>query len=130
MRRGLGNPPAIIRSTNMFLRSIVLSLAVAALAAGCTSSRVRGPAPQQQPTVTSMPDGIWLRTDGQSGRDNPALAAQFENDRAACTVGGGIERACMTRRGYVLVPQSQAEATAARLRAANPAMQQSYPPTM
>jgi hypothetical protein len=101
----------------MARKEIVVLLAAAALS-GCLS---RGPS-SGAPVIHS--DGVWLRTDGQSGRDNPALAAQFESDRAACTVQGGLQRACMTKRGYVLVPPDQVEATAARLRAENPSVNQ------
>ncbi|MCP4381539.1 MAG: hypothetical protein GY798_09015, partial [Hyphomicrobiales bacterium] len=62
--------------------------------------------------------GIWLRTDGQSGRTNPALAQQFEADKASCSDRGQVNQLCMTHRGYVLVPESQAEAKAAEFRAA------------
>jgi hypothetical protein len=65
-----------------------------------------------------MVGGIWLRADGQSGRDNPALAAQFQRDKAACEVLGGVDRNCMARKGYILVDESEAEATAAKLKAA------------
>lgn|SRR5690242_13708220 len=67
---------------------------------------------------------VWVRSDGQSGKANPALADQFAQDRAACMPGGAANNAalqaaapCMQGRGYVLVPASQAEATAARFRA-------------
>jgi hypothetical protein len=94
-------------------RTIALLLVAAGLA-GCSLSQ------PSQPRVAE--EEIWLRTDGQSGRTNPALASQFASDKAACTVaGGGIERSCMTQRGYILVPASQAEATAARLRSASSA---------
>jgi hypothetical protein len=99
-------------------------MVVAITLAGCNSTRMSS-APSAAPVIHS--DGVWLRTDGQSGRDNPALAAKFESDKAACTVQGGIQRACMTQRGYVLVPQEQAAATAAQLRAQNPSMQQQQP---
>ena len=80
------------------------------LMAGCASVDSGGP---------SRPDqGIWLRTDGQSGRNNPALAQQFEIDKASCTDRGQVNQLCMTHRGYILVPQSQVEAKAAELRAA------------
>jgi hypothetical protein len=102
----------------MARKEIVVLLAAAALT-GCMS---RGTAPTGAPVIHS--DGVWLRTDGQSGRDNPALAAQFQSDQAACTVEGGIQRACMTKRGYVLVPPDQVEATAAKLRAENPSVNQ------
>jgi hypothetical protein len=106
----------------MASREIFLSVVVAVALAGCNSTRMGSTGPSAAPIIHS--DGVWLRTDGQSGRDNPALAAQFESDKAACTVSGGIQRACMTQRGYILVPQEQAAATAAQLRAQNPAMQQ------
>lgn len=69
--------------------------------------------------------GVWVRADGQSGRDNPALAAQFAADKAACTQAGSPEpdRACMDQRGYLLVPADQAAAKAAELRAAKAAVQ-------
>ena len=62
--------------------------------------------------------GIWLRTDGQSGRDNPAIAEQFSADKAACATVLDVDRACMAERGYLLVPESQVETKAAELRAA------------
>ena len=68
--------------------------------------------------------GIWLRTDGQSGRDNPALAAQFQTDKSACTDQGQVNQLCMAHRGYILVSESQAEAKAAELRAARSAQAQ------
>jgi hypothetical protein len=99
----------------MSIRQTVVLLLVAMGLAGCGSS---GGLFQSQPQVAE--EQIWLRTDGQSGRTNPALAAQFASDKAACTVpGGGIDRACMTSRAYILVPASQVEATAARLRASS-----------
>jgi len=99
----------------MSIPRIAALLLIALGLAGCSLSQ-----PSQQ-RAAAEPE-IWLRTDGQSGRTNPALAAQFDADKAACTVaGGGIDRACMTSRAYILVPASQAEATAARLRASNSA---------
>jgi len=96
----------------MSTRHIAILILVAAGLSGCSLSQPS----RQQPTENS----VWMRTDGQRASADPALAAQFASDKAACTVpGGGIERACMTQRGYILVPQSQAEATAARLRAAS-----------
>jgi hypothetical protein len=65
----------------------------------------------------------WVRTDGQSGRANPALVDQFAADRNACGIAATLDNAvlrgaepCMSKRGYVLVPASQAEATAAKFR--------------
>jgi hypothetical protein len=103
------------------MKQIAFLVLVGVALAGCNSTRM-GSGPTAAPVIHS--DGVWLRTDGQSGRDNPALAAQFESDKAACTVQGGIQRACMTQRGYVLVPPERAAATAAQLRAQNPAMNQ------
>jgi hypothetical protein len=82
---------------------------------------------------TSQEQLVWVRTDGQSGKSNPALADQFAQDRAACMPNGAADNAalqaaapCMQQRGYVLVPASQAEATAARFRAQTA---QKFPPT-
>ena len=96
----------------MSTRRIAVLILVAVGLSGCSLSQ------PSQPQSTE--NSVWMRTDGQRASADPVLAAQFDSDKAACTVaGGGIERACMTQRGYILVPQSQAEATAARLRAAN-----------
>lgn len=65
--------------------------------------------------------GIWVRSDGQSGRDNPALAQQFASDKASCSDRGQVNQLCMAHRGYVLVPESQAAAKAAEFRAARAA---------
>ncbi len=91
---------------------------------------------------------VWLRTDGQTAHDHPALAAQFDIDRKIClgeTQRAGISAApvytnnfidaaivansrqrqmndvavgCMAGKGYVQVPEDQAEARAAEFRAA------------
>ena len=68
--------------------------------------------------ISGVVKGVWLRTDGQSGRDNPAIAQQFEVDKAACMAGAEPDRTCMAARGYVLVRADQAESRAAQLRAA------------
>jgi hypothetical protein len=67
---------------------------------------------------------VWVRTDGQSGKANPALADQFSKDRADCGVSAQADNAalfaardCMSKRGYALVSADQAEATAAKYRA-------------
>jgi hypothetical protein len=82
------------------------------------SAPVGGPNLQEEPLR-------WVRTDGQSGRTNPALADQFAADSAACgvppmtTATNAALRAsesCMSQRGYVLVPASQAAATAEQYR--------------
>ncbi len=99
-------------------------LLLAAILSGCASGGGIGMGPQQAL--------VWVRTDGQSGKSNPALADQFVNDRAACvgsasSDNAALERAkgCMSQRGYVLVPADQVEATAARFRAEAAAK---YPP--
>lgn len=90
---------------------------------GCMSSGrtpvAYTPAPASAPDVAMT----WVRTDGQSGRANPALADQFAADSAACDARGGDNRIlvaardCMSAKGYALVPASEAAATAARFRA-------------
>lgn len=76
------------------------------------------------PPMFSAEPLAWVRTDGQSGQANPALVDQFAADRAACGIANNADNgalrgaeACMSKRGYVLVPASQAAATAARFRA-------------
>src|SRR5438128_916591 len=66
----------------------------------------------------------WVRTDGQSGKANPALADQFTKDRSECVGSSSSDNAallaardCMSKRGYVLVSADQSEATAAKFRA-------------
>src|SRR6187455_1741877 len=97
-------------------RSILLiaSLLIAGLA-GCAGGMDFGSTPQRL---------TWVRTDGQSGKANPAIADQFSKDRSECI--GTTEpsnaqltaaRGCMGQRGYVLVSADQAEATAAKYRA-------------
>ena len=72
---------------------------------------------------TGSEPGVWVRADGQSGRENPSLATIFNSDKAACTPAGSVEpdRTCMAQRGYVLVPESQAASKAAEFRAATAA---------
>jgi hypothetical protein len=64
---------------------------------------------------------VWLRLDGQRGVGNPALTQQFETDRTACLGGtqqvngpsqavDAPEKACMAKKGYIQVPEDQAEA--------------------
>lgn len=90
---------------------LVIVAAMTGLLAGCMSMGGGGaPGGSQR--------GIWLRTDGQSGRTNPALAQQFEADKASCSDQGQVNQLCMTHRGYILVPENQVEAKAAELRAA------------
>jgi hypothetical protein len=105
-----------------------LLLAMAAGLSACASSGGGGGGP----AVGAEEQLVWVRTDGQSGKSNPALADQFAQDRAACMPGGAANNAalqaaapCMQAKGYVLVPASQAEATAARFRAQTA---QKFPP--
>jgi len=99
----------------------LLVLIAAAGLAGCESTASRQvPAPAV--TAPSNEPLAWVRKDGQSGRANPALADQFAIDRGACVQAPGDNAAlraaesCMSQRGYVLVPASQAAATAAQFR--------------
>lgn len=109
------------------MRKIILSVALAGLVAGCAQKVA------------------YIRIDGQRGSD-PVLAQQFEIDRTICTgemqkanvsgvtfTGGGvaglaaqIERSnavgqvaqgCMAQKGYVSVPEDQAEAKTAEFAA-------------
>lgn len=89
---------------------------------------------------------IFIRSDGQSVHTNPALMQQGEIDRAICqgeaqkanmsgtnfcrgladcAVAGAVRNeqmqqvgaGCMASRGYILVPEDQAEAKSVELRA-------------
>jgi hypothetical protein len=108
----------------------LLLLAGATGLSACSSTGGGGGGP-----VVAVPQEqmVWVRTDGQSGKSNPALADQFVQDRSFCMPGGAADNAalqaaapCMQQRGDVLVPASQAEATAARFRAQTA---QRFPPT-
>lgn len=86
----------------------------------------------------------WVRVDGQSARENPVLATQFEVDTTSClgernkaalsgaTVAGGgiagamaaadrsnaadtVARGCMAEKGYLLIKEDEAEAKRAEL---------------
>jgi hypothetical protein len=102
-------------------RILIIAGSLSALLAGCgtpPTSMMSAPA-AQEPLA-------WVRTDGMSGRANPALADQFAGDRTACGVTAmsdnaalRMAEACMNGRGYVLVPARQAEETAARFRGAS-----------
>jgi hypothetical protein len=94
----------------------------------------------------AAPNMLWLRADGQHMRDNPIYAQQFEMDGTVCLgerskanlsgvtfTGGGlsgiaaasnraaaadsVQRGCMAEKGYLLVPEDQAEAKLADLAA-------------
>jgi hypothetical protein len=97
------------------MRRGFLAIAIAVLTVGlaaCASPPPEGPL-------------AWVRTDGQSGRSNPALADQFAADQAACGLPSGtsdnttlqVAQGCMGKRGYALVSADQAEAAAANFRA-------------
>jgi hypothetical protein len=87
-------------------------LIVALALAGCGTAEFA-----QQPKEVK---GVWLRADGRSGKNDPAMVAQFEADKAECTVGTAEpDKVCMEHRGYVLVPETDVEAAAAKLRAAH-----------
>ncbi len=73
---------------------------------------------------------VWLRLDGQRGAGNPVLTRQFEADRAACLGTGvhdnelsqavdAVAKDCMASKGYIQVPEDQAEAKIRELAAAN-----------
>jgi len=94
---------------------LIASVLIAGLA-GCAGGLDFASTPQRL---------TWVRTDGQSGKSNPALADQFSKDRSEC-IGTSAPsndqlmaaRGCMGQRGYVLVSADQAEATAAKYRTA------------
>jgi hypothetical protein len=93
----------------------ITTAALAALAlAGCAGPIAGSGGASAPPVVES----VWLRTDGQSGRDNPAIVQQFEVDKAACLAGAEPDRTCMAARGYILVQADQAAARATQLRSA------------
>jgi uncharacterized lipoprotein YajG len=112
------------------MRIVVGLLVAGTFLAGCA----------QQPKV------VWVRADGQRASVNPVLATQFELDSTAClgernkaalsgvTVASGgfaaiaaaaergaaadtVARGCMAEKGYLLVPEDQAEAKSAELAA-------------
>jgi hypothetical protein len=99
------------------MRGMVIAggTAVALALVGCADPNV---APLDTGVSRMAEKGIWLRSDGQSGKNNPVIAQQFAADKAACGTVIGVDRACMAQRGYLLVPESQVEAKAAELRAA------------
>ncbi|MBB3929741.1 putative lipoprotein YajG [Kaistia hirudinis] len=105
-------------------RASLFALAALVTLAGCQTSPPVQVAAPSAPMAREEPLR-WVRTDGQSGRANPALADQFVADSAACGVPPMTEatnaalrasESCMSQRGYVLVPASQAAATAEQYR--------------
>jgi hypothetical protein len=79
--------------------------------------------PQTQPNM------VWLRLDGQRGAENPVLTKQFETDRAICLGAQQDDnpsqpdkpaaKVCMADKGYIQVPEDQAEAKIRELEAVN-----------
>jgi len=113
------------------MRSLAISGAAALFLVGC--------APQDKM--------MWVRTDGQSGKDNPALQQQYQIDKTICAgetqkanmsgvtvvpqgiipqaiaqaqrddAATDVAKGCMAQHGYMLVPEKQADAYAAQARA-------------
>jgi len=98
-------------------------------------------------SCATQPKLVWLRTDGQMPAANVAVAQQFEiastvcmGERAKARMSGvqlcregldclvqtidrglaadAVARGCMAQQGYLQVPEEQAAAKAAELRAA------------
>src|SRR5450759_1986304 len=95
---------------------------------GCVllaSATLAGCAYELSPPQQKM---VWLRLDGQRGVGNSALTQQFETDRTTC-LGGTQQvngpsqavdapaKACMAEKGYIHVPEDQAEAKRQELEA-------------
>ena len=100
----------------------ILPLLVASLLSGCVET-------------------VWVRSDGQSAKNNPALNQQFQIDQQICNgevskaemssvptiVSGdyynhavasqGVAKGCMAQHGYMLVAKKDAADYAARARA-------------
>ena len=100
------------------MRPIAIATIAALVLSGCAGPTVAPPVGYGMPPAGPAEKGIWLRADGQSGKNNPAIVQQFAADKAACSNGIDVDRACMAQRGYLLVPESQVETKAAELRAA------------
>ena len=74
-----------------------------------------------------QPKMVWLRLDGQRGAGNPVLTQQFEticlgkvqqeNERSQSV--DAVAKACMAEKGYIQVPEDQAEAKSQELAAIN-----------
>jgi len=100
------------------MRAISIATLVALVLSGCAGPTVAPRVGYSMLPAQPAEKGIWLRTDGQSGKNNPAIAQQFAADKTACLNGIDVDRGCMAQRGYLLVAESQVEAKAAELRAA------------
>jgi len=85
----------------------------------CTIIALIGCAHQPPPPM------VWIRLDGQRGAGNPVLVQQFETDRNICfgneqsLAPDDVEKRCMAEKGYMQVPQDQAEAKLQELAAMN-----------
>ena len=100
------------------MRAIAIASIAALVLSGCAGPTVAPTVGYSVLPAAPAEKGIWLRTDGQSGKNDPALAQPFAADKAACSHGIDVDRACMAQRGYLLVPESQVETKAAELRGA------------
>jgi hypothetical protein len=77
-----------------------------------------------------QPKMVWLRLDGQRGSGNPVLTQQFETNLSICLGKvqqenersqsvDAVAKACMAEKGYIQVPEDQAEAKSQELAAIN-----------
>ena len=96
--------------------------------------------------ATAPPPMAWIRTDGKRAAGDPVLAQQFDVDRTVClgerqkatlagvTIANGtlgaafaaqergnsadaVAKGCMAERGYLMVPEDQAEERRAEMAA-------------
>jgi hypothetical protein len=100
------------------MRAIAIATVAALVLSGCAGPTVAPTVGYGMLPAPPAEKEIWLRTDGQSGKNNPTIAQQFAADKAACGNGIDVDRGCMAQRGYLLVAESQVETKAAELRAA------------
>jgi hypothetical protein len=114
----LGPTEKMLSPKGDLMRTIAIATVAALVLSGCAGPAVAPTGGYSMPPAPPAEKVIWLRTDGQSGKNNPAIAQQFAADKAACGNGIDVDRGCMAQRGYLLVPESQVEAKAAELRAA------------
>jgi hypothetical protein len=111
------------------MRNLLLAALAASILAAC---------------ATAPPPMAWVRTDGQRAAGDPVLAQQFDVDRTVCLgerqraalsgvtiASGGLAaamaaqdrgnsadaaaRGCMADKGYLMVPEDQAEAKRAEM---------------
>jgi hypothetical protein len=114
----LGHPAARSDMGISMLRIGAILLASATLA-GCA---------HEQPPM------VWLRLDGQRGAGNLVLTQQFETDQTICLgktrqgnersqVVDAVAKDCMAEKGYIQVPEDQAEVKSQELTAIQPTPQ-------